>query len=991
MSKPTRLRPVLSFFVVSAITVISLFIIRDIQFGESQDNRYMIYSIRFEYYGMDASEIENLITIPLEEKLGRLNDLHEMRSTVEYGKSITTLFFDRSVDHKTVYLSIRDIVDTLYNILPQAVQKPRIYSAQADKKPVLSIAVTSSDDLNALRRYIDRVLKKELENIEGVAEVIVSGGHIDEIRVEFDPEKVTEIGMDPAVLGNIIQDANVVSPGGTLYTSSHNNILMLNTKISTLEQIKRLPVKAGDEISSLEYFASINIMSREANEILRVNGKECVGIQIISASNANVIKLCQSCKNIINNSELAINGIQILHDKGNFLYNITQNIVLALIQSFILVILIIPLFFKSVRMTLILAAMLPINIIWTAAILYLLGYSLDQNILSGISISLGLIVDSGLVIAMLAEKHLAATDFIKSVHAIINPIVSSVLTTVLVFLPLFFLDNIVPGIRSVSIAISIMLINSLLLSCLFFPSFVFSPKNERPFLPVKIVQKIRSFYIRSSYRTSLLSLKNRNAAVILYCFFGILTFVLFIFSGKNLTLDVQENIIYAVVEYEPEKIGSAIDYELTVLIDSIKKIPGITFVRSEIRNGTAELGIGFDEKVTENKTVANMVFNLAPLVPTGFFYVPDAGGSKNTKLQEIEIAIIGDESDKCRNLAQTGAAALGNMPKTVQTVLNFKNPEKIIRFIPNRDIITNSNISVRNIASTLRWLLFGPVVDKWIQEGSEIDIRVAGRDLAHADLERISNLYIPSPSGGIRLDTLGTLAQSDGTGKIYRRDGKRAAYFTAHLNTASSNKASAYTKSILGNISTEKGYGFVLPRELELLNREYNILFLAFIGSVIGILLLLTGITENFTKALIITSIIPVSCMFPLLIKLIARTPLEMGDITGLVIISGLSVNNAIYISESYKTKVLFKIREKVQCITVTSLTNLASAIPLMLMSRGGFSSALAANIFWGTLGSFAITLLLFPAIWTQFYEKPHFFSGLLSHKSNIEIRQKEF
>jgi multidrug efflux pump subunit AcrB len=228
------------------------------------------------------------------------------------------------------------------------------------------------------------------------------------------------------------------------------------------------------------------------------------------------------------------------------------------------------------------------------------------------------------------------------------------------------------------------------------------------------------------------------------------------------------------------------------------------------------------------------------------------------------------------------------------------------------------------------------------------------------------------------------LVLRDGTGKIYRRDGKRAAYFTAHINSSSSSKASAYIKGILRNITTGKGYGFVLPREMELLNREYFILLLAFLGSISGILLLLTGITENFSRALGITSIIPVSCMFPLLVKFIAGTPLETGDITGLVIIGGLSVNNAIYITESYKTKILFKVREKMQCVTVTSLTNLASAIPLMLMSGGGFSSALAASIFWGTLGSFAVTLLLFPATWTLFHEKPRLSGDLFSGKSGL-------
>jgi len=957
-------RPVLSFFIFAAITVISLFIIRNIQFGESHDNRYTIFSIRFEYFGMDAKEIENIITIPLEEKLGELNDLLEIRSTAEYGKTITTLFFDKSVNNKNIYLSLRNIVDNLYTNLPRAVQKPRIYSAQADKKAVLSIAITSDANLDAVRKYIENSIKKDMEGVDGVAEVIITGGHIDEIRVEFDPDRITEIGINPASLGNIIQDANVVSPGGSLYASSHTENIILDTKIHSLDQIKRLPINAGNEITSLEYFASIQVTPREADEIVRINGQECVGIQIISASNANIIKLSRDCKKIISQSPLSGSDIQILTDTGEFLYKIIRNVIISIIQSFVLIIIVIPFFFKSLRVILLLIAMLPINIIWTSAILYLLGYSLDQNILSGISISLGLVVDSSLVISSITEKKLSITDYTTSVNNIIKPIVASVFTTLLVLVPLYFLNAIVPGIRSVVISIALMLLNSLFISCLFFPGFVFSKKNAISVLPIKITKKVHSMYTRFSMRCSFISLKNKSVIVWTYAIMCIFTFVLFFMLGKNINLGIQDKVIFAFAEYEPEKTGLSIDNELTAFIENVKKIPEVTFLRSGIKNGTAEFDIGFNDSLINSHAIADKIYALSPHVYSGFLYVPYAG-SRNKRIHEIEIAVIGDESVKCRDFARIGASAINSSPNTIQTILNFKEPEQIIQFVPNRDILTKSNISVQSVASTLRWIVFGPVVDKWIQENTETDVRVAGRGFKNTNLDHISNLYIPSPSSGIRLDTLGSLKQTGGTGKIYRRDCRRAAYFTAHLKSSSSKQAVSQIKNELTGIQMDKGYGFLLPREFEQLNREYYVLFLAFIGSIIGILLLLTALTEKIIHSLLIASIIPVSCLLPLLVKFITRTPLEMGDITGLVLISGLSVNNAIYISESHKSLLVFRVREKIQSILVTSLTNLASSIPLIIMMKNNFSTALASSIFWGTIGSLLVTLFFFPAVWS--------------------------
>jgi HAE1 family hydrophobic/amphiphilic exporter-1 len=399
----------------------------------------------------------------------------------------------------------------------------------------------------------------------------------------------------------------------------------------------------------------------------------------------------------------------------------------------------------------------------------------------------------------------------------------------------------------------------------------------------------------------------------------------------------------------------------------IKTINGVNFIRTESQKGTSELAIGFNDKIVKRGRLADKIAELQYFMGDGFLYIPDAGADRNKSIHEIEIAVIGDDTKKCREVAQLGASAVNMLPDTIQTVLNFKNPEKTIEFIPNRDVLARSNITVENIASTLRWMMFGPVVDKWIQGGDEIDIRVAGKGLKNTNLDRIENLYIPSPSGGIRLNTLGNLDLSEGFGKIYRRDGRRAAYFTAHVNSSSSDQAVKLIQKALNGLNIEKGYWFVFSRELALLENQYRVLIFAFIGCLAGILILLTVLTENFLQSIIIVSIIPVSCVLPLLIKFVTQNPLEMGDIVGMVIISGLSVNNAIYITESVKSRIPFRIREKIQSILVTSLTSIVAAVPLIIMSEGGFSRALAASILWGTAGSLVATLVLFPAIFYNY------------------------
>jgi multidrug efflux pump subunit AcrB len=963
MRKDFIVSPKTSFFVFLIITIMALFICRNMEFGESRDNRYTVFSIRFEYFGMDASQIERVITIPLEEKLTTSNDLYEIRSIVEYGKTTTSLYFARTVNQKNIYLALRDIVDTLYASLPQTVQKPRIYFTGSEQKSFLNIACMPEGSINELRKYTENTLKKDLERVDSVAEVIITGGSIDEIRIEFDPDIAAKTGIDPAVLGTIVQNANVVGQGGVLRGYTNDEYVRLNTKIRSLDQIKRLPVKAGGEITSLEYFADINILRREADEIVRINGRECIGIQIKAASSGNIIKISDDCKRIIKNSNIPPESIQILSDSGDLLLSMIKSVLFAMLQSFIILIIIIPFFLKTLRVMLLLIFLLPANCVWSIAALRLLGLSIDQNVLSGITISLGLIIDSALIVGTLAEKYAHRETFIKSVAGIMNAVVISAVTTICVIIPLYFLDYIVPGIKSVSMTISVMMLNSLVLTCFFFPGFVFSDGDGLSVMPPGIFNRVRRFYRRMAFRVCIFSINHIITMRVIYVLCMISTFILFFISAKNINLETQDDIIFAAVEYEPERIGTSIDRELIEFTDRIRNEYGVSFLRVESRNGTAEFEIGFNDELISRNVLADRITSFAPYIKTGFLYVPGAGGKIHSNIQEIEIAVAGDEASVCREIVRAGASAVLMAPAVIQTVLNFKNPERTVNFIPNRDVITKSGITVQSIASILRWLMFGPVVDKWIRNGEETDIRVIGKDLKNTTPSRLTNLYIPSEGGGIRINTLGSFETFDGTGKIYRRDGRRAAYFTALINSSGSSKAVAVVKNALSSLETAKGYVFLLPRELVLLENQYRLLLFAFIGSITAILLILTALTENITKSILICSIIPVSCLLPLFVKYIAGHPLEMGDITGMVIISGISVNNAVYIAESAKSNMVFRIREKIQSILVTSLTSIAASIPLVLAGSDGFSTALAFSILLGTMGSMVAALVLFPAV----------------------------
>ncbi len=946
-------------FVFLSISLIFLFSGRNIELGNSSNSKYAVYSIRFEYFGMDAANIERIITIPLEEKISCMGNLMELRSTVEYGKSTTTAYFSKKINSRNTYLEIRNYVDTLYDDLPTAVQKPKIYSSDITEKSVISIALNGTGDLNTLRSYVNDSLKPKIESIDGVSEVIVAGGTINEILIEFDKEKIVNSMINPTGFGSIIQDANVVSASGKIKNDYQNSVIVFDTKLNDINDVKKLPVKMEQGYTSLEYLADVSIKPRENEEIVRVNGEECVSLQVSSAYSGNNISISKEVKKILKESNLKKENYQVLLDNGEETYKTIKNVIIALIESFVCIIIIIPLFYHSKRIILLLLFIIPINILWTLAQLNMFHFSIDQNILSGITIALGLIADSSLVVTETSENALSFLDFEKKVKNLYPSIISSSVTTIISLIPLYFLDSIVPGIKAIAITIALMIFNSTIITLFFLPAFIYKSENKQKSVSAKFLNKL----YRLNYRFSYWSISKKRILRVFFILMCVTPIVLFFMLGKNIELNDSSNIIYAQVEYENEKRMDNIDNEVNNIISIIKNIDGVNFVTTESRKGSCEIEIGFDNQKINRFALANKVSDFSSYFSEGFLYVPEKGQNDKSKNHQVEITVFGDESEKCRMYAEEIVNNSYKNPLIVQAVLNFKKPEQEIVLQPDIDLISKNGGTIEDIASQLRWILFGPVIDKWIQNGKEMDIRIVGKNSKTTNYSELENTYIIFGQGTNRLSNIGSLRKKAGLGKIFRNDNRRCAYCTLSVNANSSEDAINGTRNIINEIGFEKGYGAKLSKDLEFMKQQYSILFFVFIACIFFIVLFLTAITENLKKTLTIISIIPAALFIPFIYKFVSKIPLELGDVVGMILISGISVNNSIYILESKKIKVANKIRDKVRSIIVTSLTSIIGAIPLIIMDSGTFASQLSLFMILGIFGSLVVSLIIYPGI----------------------------
>ncbi|MBQ9631274.1 MAG: efflux RND transporter permease subunit, partial [Treponema sp.] len=517
------------FFIFCIITILLLSRALRIEVANSSNTRYHIYSVEFNYYGMDAKRIEKAITIPLEEKIMKMNNLAEFSSVIEHNQSVTSAYFYKKANTKTTYLELRSIVENIYTSLPHSVQKPRIYTSDSKSSNILCIAFT---DENISKEMLETKFKNQLLSIDGVSEVNISGGTSMEVLVNFDPSELIYLQQEPANLSKKINEANETSFSSMMKFGKENLSIYAKTKINSLEELNLLPIKIGDSTRELKSFSNVSFSERKQDEITRINGKECSAINVKS-SNGNIIAISKKCKTIIEKSGISKNSYTVLYDLGEKQYSLIKSVVIALAQSFICVLLVIPFFFSSKIFFKGIFFLLVSTCTWTLGLLQYFGYSLNQHTIAGISISLGLIIDSSLVIFSVYEQSRNKIAFIEKLQKTQLTLCSATITTALASIPLFFLETIVPGAKTIAISILFMLICSMILSQIFLPCYLYQDREEKQkFL---IAKKAEVFYTRLSYILALQSIKRKKIIKVIYMGFVFFPILFIIISEKNLS------------------------------------------------------------------------------------------------------------------------------------------------------------------------------------------------------------------------------------------------------------------------------------------------------------------------------------------------------------------------------------------------------------------------------------------------------------------------
>ncbi len=321
-------------------------------------------------------------------------------------------------------------------------------------------------------------------------------------------------------------------------------------------------------------------------------------------------------------------------------------------------------------------------------------------------------------------------------------------------------------------------------------------------------------------------------------------------------------------------------------------------MQSTSRRGSAEVEVGFDPSLLPREKLAGLIREEGRGIPGGFAYLPEGAGVTE---RALEIAITGDDDAALKAYAAQAAQVLGGQDKVREVVLNFKEPADswVFKVDPNRAALAGATAEA--VAGSLRWHLYGPVALKWMGGDREIDLRVMGPGKTAQSQKELGS--VPVSLGNARsvpADATGRFAVVREGGKLYRLNRQRAVYLTAHVEAGDIRGIVRSVESALASVNLASGYAFDVGRDLVEQAERFQTLWLTFALCVLLIYLVLGVLTESFLWPLVILAVLPASITLPLIIMRLAGLRLVVPVLIGLIVLSGMAVNNSILIVDAF-------------------------------------------------------------------------------------------
>ena len=972
------------------------------------------------YPGSGPKEIETLITKKIEDAVSTISQIKRIESYNLDGVGITFIEFELSKDVDVANQEVKDKVDRIKNDLPDDADDPIIQKIDIKAKPIMDLVLSGDNvDPRTLYHIADNELRDRFSQINGVADVKITGGREREIRVVMDNKVVYQNLISLPQLLQILASQNIDLPSGTFKLQNQEYTVRVKGKFKSVQALKDIQIPTAFGNKKLSQIADVkdsgkDIIKRAVyfDEETQISDTNAVRISIIKSSDGNEVKVADAVKKALPEIKASLpNGmtLKIIHDNSIFTRASVSDTINNIIIGVILTSLILFIFLFNIRSTIIVILSMPASIIATFLLFQMFDMTLNVMSLMGISVSVGVLVSNSVVVIENIFRHKSMGNTpkeasLKGTTEVAIAVIAATLTNVVVFLPIASMSSMVGRfMKELALAASFSTLFSLLFSFTLTPmlaSLLIKKEGEVG----KLSARVDAFYKKWDvlYRNILTkSLKNKFVSITIIAVAFVLFLISVIYYGPKIGFDMMPNSDNAQIqitvelpqEYNIEETGRV----LKTMEDKIKSYPGIV-------NIITELGRITDVNLGTNVARMDVNLVLADKREKGLSYyissfVKDFSDIPNARLITVDFKsfasdqgapmqffVMGQDLEEVNNLKDQIMEKIKDVPGLINLDQSSRVGKPEISIIPNRVKLSETGITVQEIALTARASLEGIEASKYLEKGEEYDITVTMKDASVDTPEKIGRIGIPARNGVIyRLSQLADIKFTKSYSKILHRDKYVAVQFTG--SPAPGVPLGDVTEEInkrLKTIEFPPGYKIKWSGIAEMMNEMISDMTFAFILAMLLTYLLLAAILESFIQPVFILLTVPLAIIGVLASLYYTHISFAITSLMAIIMLIGIVVNNAILMLDytnqlvrekgvGVKDALIEACPTKLKPIVMSTLAIILGMLPLAIgigSSGVEMRQPLGVVSIGGLLVSTVLTLFVVPAFYYLFEDR---------------------
>ncbi|MGM0951383.1 MAG: efflux RND transporter permease subunit [Pseudomonadota bacterium] len=1000
-------RPVFATVLSLLVVVFGIAALLGLPVREYPDIDPPVVSISTDYTGAAAEVVDTQITQVIEGAISGVEGIRSIESSTEQGESRTSIEFNTSRDVDIAANDVRDAVSRVSNQLPDEADPPVVRKADSDARPMMWITLLSDVwDAAELSDYADRVLADRLSVLDGVADVRIGGERRYAIRVWLDRTRLAARDITVAEVEQALRSNNVELPAGSVDSSTRNFTVRAEGRLSTVEEFRELVIRRdGNDLLRLGEVANVQLGVESDVGRLRASGQTAIGMGVIRQSKANTVAVSDGVRAELEKIRATLPpevSIAESYDESIFIRASIKEVLITLAIAVSLVILVIFLFLRSWRATLIPAVTIPVAVIGAFIGLGFLGFSINVLTLLAIILAIGLVVDDAIVMLENIQRRIDAGEppllaAYRGAKQVSFAIIATTLTLIAVFVPISFMGgNVGRLFAEFGFTLAAAVVFSSLVALTLAPMLCSKwlrhspePEKEEGHRLWAFSEKVLNG-LTNAYQKALTFSLNQPGLLLGIGVAGlIVAVVIFPRLPQELAPTEDRGVIImpanaprgATVEYTDHFVKQAEEQLLPYLDEGIaQRFLSIVGFRNEEDNAFMIMGlVPWEQRDIKQQQVASDIRDkLADISGIKISVINPPGLGQRGFSQPVEFVVAGPDYDSVQAWSEEIVSRAKENPSLLNVDTDFELTRPELRLSIDRDRAADLDITVEDVGLTLQTMLASRQVTTYLDRGREYDVIIQANDADRATPGDMEQIFLRPREGGelIPLKALVSVEEIGANPDLRRIDRLPAVVISANLEEGY-DLGSAL--DYLNNLAVDN-----LPPEARLsyqgLSREFQdssaAIYVTFGLAFVIVFLVLAAQFESWIHPLIIMLSVPLAVTGALIALAWSGISLNIYSQIGIIMLLGLMAKNGILIVEfanqlrdkgyNVREAILKGATLRFRPVLMTTISTVFGAVPLVIATGAGAESraAIGMVILGGLIFATTLTLFIIPVLY---------------------------